>query len=100
MKRYKIQSSNYVDNGKVKDVFYVLYEKKVWWKKEPVWRHCREFTYVSYDSWIGESVRRNTLADAEFYIKEQMLKNDIKGLEPVDIKIYECRDSKLDKILG
>ena len=98
--RYKIQKSSYVRDGKVKDFYYVLYEKKVWWRKEPVWRNCSEFTYSSYDTWSGEWVRRDTLVEAEAYIKEQMLKNDIKGLGPVDIKIYECRDSKLNKILG
>jgi hypothetical protein len=98
--RYKIQKSSYVQDGKVKDLYYVLYKKKVWWKKEPVWRNCREFTYASYDSWLGERVKRDTLTDAEYYIKEQILTDDIKGLGPVDIKIYECRDSKLDKILG
>jgi hypothetical protein len=98
--RYKIQKSSYVRDGNIKDIYCVLYEKKVWWKKEPVWRNCREFNYSSYGSWIGDTVKRNTLVEAEDYIKEQILKNDIEGLEPVDIKIYECRDSKLNKILG
>jgi hypothetical protein len=75
-----------------------MYEKKVWWKKEPVWRYCREHTYVTYDSWRGEPVKRSNLVEAEDYIKIQMkLKNG--DFKDEDIKIYECRDSKLEKIL-
>jgi hypothetical protein len=69
-----------------------------WWKKEPVWRWCREQTYSSYDSWRGSLVSRNTLKEAEDYIKVQMKLNN-GDFKDEDIKIYECRDSKLEKIL-
>jgi len=97
-KRYKIRKHSWVSSDdKINENYYVLYEKKVWWKKEPIWKHCREYTYASYDSWGGERVTRGSIEAAEKYIKLQMIKDD--GLEPEDIKIYECRNSKLEKIL-
>ena len=52
--RYKIVKKSYVYNDKIHNNYYVMYETKVWWKKEPVWKNCKEFTYASYDSWIGD----------------------------------------------
>jgi len=96
--RYKIVKKTYISDDKPVIRYYVMYEKKLWWKKEPVWRYCREHTYVTYDSWIGEPVKRVTLTEAEDYIKVQMkLQNG--DFKDEDIKIYECRDSKLEKIL-
>lgn len=97
--RYKIQKKSYISNDKICDTYYVLYEKKLWWKKTPVWKHCREFTYASYDTFSGEAVQRSTIQEAEDYINSQMKKQN-GDLDPVDIKIYECRDSKLNKILN
>lgn len=96
--RYKVVKKTYISSDKPVNNYYVMYEKKVWWKKEPIWRYCREDTYVTYDSWIGEPVKRSNLVEAEDYIKIQMkLKNG--DFKDEDIKIYECRDSKLEKIL-
>lgn len=96
--RYKVVKKTFVYSESVEELYFVQYEKKVWWKKEPVWRWCRERTYLSYDSWSGEPVSRNTLKEAEDYIKVQMkLQNG--DFKDEDIKIYECRDSKLEKIL-
>ena len=80
-----------------------MYEKKVWWKKEPVWRYCEEFTYEPFDILPGcNPVKRPTLIEAEDYIKIQM-RIDNNEFAPEDIKIYECiqqcRDTKLNKIL-
>ena len=96
--RYKIVKKTYISDDKPVIRYYVMYEKKLWWKKEPVWRYCREHTYVTYDSWIGEPVKRVTLTEAEDYIKVQMKLNN-GDFKDEDIKIYECRDSKLEKIL-
>jgi hypothetical protein len=96
--RFKVVKKTYISDDKPFIKYYVMYEKKVWWKKEPVWRYCREHTYVTYDSWRGEPVKRSNLVEAEDYIKIQMkLKNG--DFKDEDIKIYECRDSKLEKIL-
>jgi len=98
--RYKVVKKTQISHhhkGTITNYF-VMYEKKVWWKKEPVWRYCREFTYASYDSWRGEPVQRGSLVEAEDYIKIQM-RIDNKEFTTEDIKIYECRDSKLNKIL-
>lgn len=96
--RFKVVKKTYISDDKPFIKYYVMYEKKVWWKKEPVWRCCREHTYVTYDSWRGEPVKRSNLVEAEDYIKIQMkLKNG--DFKDEDIKIYECRDSKLEKIL-
>ena len=96
--RYKVVKKTYISNDKPVSNYYVMYEKKVWWKKELVWRYCKEFTYASYDSFSGEPVKRPTLTEAEDYIKIQM-RVDNDEFTPEDIKIYECRDTKLDKIL-
>lgn len=96
--RYKVVKKTYISNDKPVSNYYVMYEKKVWWKKEPVWRYCKEFTYTSYDTFSGEPVKRPTLTEAEDYIKIQM-RVDNDEFAPEDIKIYECRDTKLDKIL-
>ena len=96
--RYKVVKKTYISNDKPVSNYYVMYEKKVWWKKETVWRYCKEFTYASYDSFSGEPVKRHTLTEAEDYIKIQM-RVDNDEFAPEDIKIYECRDVKLDKIL-
>lgn len=98
--RYKVVKKTQISHhhkGAITN-YLVMYEKKVWWKKEPVWRYCRERTYVTQDSWIGEPVQRPTLTEAEDYIKIQM-RIDNKEFTTEDIKIYECRDSKLNKIL-
>ena len=97
--RYKIVKKSYVYNDKIHNNYYVMYETKVWWKKEPVWKYCKEFTYASYDSWIGDPVVRDTLEKAEEYIKLQMRINN-GDFDPEDVKIYECRDSKLNNILN
>jgi hypothetical protein len=96
--RYKVVKKTYISNDKPVSKYYVMYEKKVWWKKEPVWRYCKEFTYASYDTFSGEPVKRSNLVEAEDYIKIQM-RIDNDEFAPEDIKIYECRDTKLDKIL-
>ena len=95
--RYKVVKKTYISNDKPVSNYYVMYEKKVWWKKEPVWRYCKEFTYASYDTFSGEPVKR-PLTEAEDYIKIQM-RVDNDEFAPEDIKIYECRDTKLEKIL-
>jgi len=92
--RYKIVKHYYTHNDKVTELFYVMYEKKVWWKKELVWRRCKENNYD-----YKKNVYRNTLKEAEDYILLQM-KIDNGDFDPEDIKIYECRDSKLNKILS
>lgn len=96
--RYKIVKKTHISDDKPFTKYYVMYEKKLWWKKEPVWKYCREHTYATYDSWIGEPVKRRTLTEAEDYIKVQMKLNN-GDFKDEDIKIYECRDSKLEKIL-
>ena len=96
--RYKVVKKTYINDDKPVSKYYVMYEKKVWWKKEPVWRYCREHTNVTYDSWRGEPVKRSNLVEAEDYIKIQM-RIDNDEFAPEDIKIYECRDTKLNKIL-
>lgn len=96
--RYKVVKKKFVYSENVEERYFIQYEKKVWWKKSPVWRWCREKTYSSYDSWRGEPVSRNTLKEAEDYIKVQVkLQNG--DFKDEDIKVYECRDSKLEKIL-
>ena len=92
--RYKIVKHYHTYYDRVTEYFFVMYEKKVWWKKEPVWRHCKE---SNHDYWI--QVKRGILKEAEDYILLQM-KIDNGDFQPEDIKIYECRDSKLDKILN
>lgn len=92
--RYKIVKHYYTGSDRVTEYFFVMYEKKVWWKKEPVWRHCKESSYDHYNQ-----VKRGTLKEAEDYILLKM-KIDNGDFEPEDIKIYECRDSKLNKILN
>jgi len=92
--RYKIVKKYYHHNDKAKEVFYVMYEKKVWWRKEPVWRYSKEPTYDSSTSFY-----RDTLKEAEDYITMQ-IKIENGDFDPVDIKIYECRYSKLNKILN
>jgi hypothetical protein len=96
--RYKVVKKTQISHhhkGTITNYF-VMYEKKIWCKKEPVWRYCRERT--SYDSWRGEPVQRGSLTEAEDYIKIQM-RIDNEEFTTEDIKIYECRDSKLNKIL-
>ena len=96
--RYKVVKKTYISSDKPVNNYYVMYEKKVWWKKESVWRYCKEFTYASCDTFSGEPVKRSSLTKAEDYIKIQM-RVDNDEFEPEDIKIYECRDTKLNKIL-
>lgn len=97
--RYKIVKEKFRNNSKVHEYYCVMKEVKKWYHRKPVWKHCREFTYASYDSFNGEAVCRSTLKEAEDYIKD-MMKADNENLQPEDIKIYECRDTKLDKILN
>lgn len=97
--RYKIVKKTYISGDKPVNSYYVMYEKKVWWKKEPVWRYCREHTYSSQDSFFGDPVKRCSLTAAEDYINIRM-RIDNNEFTPEDIKIYECRDSKLKKLLG
>lgn len=92
--RYKIVRKEFLYKEQVIDRFHVMYESKAWWRK-PKWKYCREFTYPTYDDWIGEKVVRNTLAEAESYINSQFLK---EKLESEDVRIYETRESKLNKI--
>jgi hypothetical protein len=96
--RYKIVKKTAISNDKPVNLYYVMYEKKVWWKKEPVWRYCREYTYSSQDSFFGDPVKRYSLTEAEDYINIQMRIGN-NEFAPEDVKIYECRDSKLNKIL-
>ena len=92
--RYKIVKHYYTGSDRVLEYFFVMYEKKVWWKKEPVWRHCKEYNHD-----YSTQVKRGILKEAEDYILLQM-KIDNGDFQPEDIKIYECRDSKLNKILN
>ena len=92
--RYKIVKHYYTGSDRVLEYFFVMYEKKVWWKKEPVWRHCKEYNHV-----YSTQVKRGILKEAEDYILLQM-KIDNGDFQPEDIKIYECRDSKLNRILN
>lgn len=92
--RYKVVKETHIYNDKPINDYYVMYEKKVWWKKELVWRYCRENTYNP-----SVPVKRETLLEAENYIKLQ-IRISSGEFNPEDIKIYECRDSKLEKILN
>ena len=96
--RYKIVKKSDIYNHQVSTHYYVMYEKKLWWRKEPIWKYCREETWASYGSWRGVPVKRESLSEAEDWIKLQMKINN-GDFKDEDIKIYECRDSKLDKIL-
>jgi hypothetical protein len=96
--RYKIVKEKQRNESVIHESYYVMKEVKRWYHRKPVWRYCREFTYASYDSWSGEYVRRKTLKEAEDYIRD-MMKADVTDLQPEEIRIYECRDTKLDKIL-
>lgn len=96
--KYKIVRKEYLYKEEVYERFYVMYESMAWWRK-PKWKHCREFTYASYDDWIGEKVIRNTLAEAESYINSLFLQEKLE-LESEDVRIYETRESKLNKILS
>ena len=80
--RYKIVKHYYTGSDRVLEYFFVMYEKKVWWKKEPVWRHCKE---SNHDYSI--QVKRGILKEAEDYILLQM-KIDNGYFQPEDIKIY------------
>ena len=97
--RYKIVKRKFRNSDSVSEWYYVMKEVKKWYHRKPVWKYCREFTYVSYDSFNGEKVCRKTLKEAEDYVNN-MMKADNENLQPEDIKIYECRDTKLDKILN
>ncbi len=97
--RYKIQNEPYVHNNVLYDRYYVLQETKVWWKRKPIWKYVREWTYASMDDWKGCPVRFNTQQEAENFIIQKM-KIDNADLSVKDIKIYECRDIKIDKILN
>lgn len=97
--RYKVVKKTHIYDDKPIYDYYVMYERKVWWKKELVWRYCKEHTYASSDTWLGVPVKRKTLLEAENYIKLQIRINSGE-FNTEDIKIYECRDSKLEKILN
>ena len=88
--RYKIVKKTYIYNGKLNYKYDIMYEKKLWWKKTPVWRECWEH---------DRKVSKDTIQEAEEYISIQIRKNN-GDFDPEDIKIYECRDSKLNKILN
>jgi len=94
--RYKIVRKEYIYKEKVYERFHVMYESKAWWRK-PKWKYCREFTYATYDNWIGDKVVRNTLAEAESYINSLFLE---EKLESEDVRIYETRESKLSRIFS
>lgn len=94
--RYKIVRKEDVFDEKLRERFFVMYEYKPWWSRTTRWGYCRESTYASDDSWKGVPVVRDTLAKAEQYINSRLLE---ENLTQEDVKIYECRDSKLDKIL-
>ena len=95
--RYKVVRKEVIFDEKLEERFYVMKEYKPWWSKTTRWKNCREFTYASHDTLTGEPVVRNTLKEAEKYINAQILAQNLK-IE--DVKIYECRDSKLDKLLN
>lgn len=88
--RYKIVKKTYIYNCKLYYKYDIMYEKKLWWKKTPVWRPCWEH---------DRKVSKDTIQEAEEYISIQIRKNN-GDFDPEDIKIYECRDSKLNKILN
>jgi hypothetical protein len=105
--RYKIQKSDFFHINPATRLsiilteYYVLYEKKLWWKKSLVWRNCKEWKYDSFDGHTNFcNVKRSSLEDAEYYIKSEMLKRDLEEIVPIDVKIYECRDQKIDRILN
>lgn len=97
--RYKIVKNTWRYNDTIQESYSIMKEVKKWYSKKPKWVYCREHTYASYDSWKGEVVTRRTLKDAEDYIKRMLIADDVEE-GTVDIKIYECRDSKLNKILN
>lgn len=94
--RYKIVRKEDVFDEKLRERFFVMCEYKPWWSRTLRWEYCREFTYASMDTMRGEPVVRDTLSKAEQYIKSKLLE---QNLTEEDVRIYECRDSKLDKIL-
>lgn len=94
--RYKIVKKSYIYDDKVYNSYYIMYEKKTWWSKKPVWKYCRE---EDSDSLIGNRVFRDSLQKAEEWVKLQIRK-EMGEFDPEDIKIYECRDSKLNSILN
>lgn len=97
--RYKVVKREVLIDYVPTDRYYVMKEVKRWYHRKPIWKYCKEFTYASYDTWNGERVVRNTLKEAEEYIKKRM-KADNHNSEPQDIKVYECRSSKIDKVLN
>ena len=97
--RYKVVKHLYRSNEKVFENFQVMKEVKKWYSKNTKWVYCREFTYASMDSYRGEIVTRDTLQAAEDYIKDMMRADDLE-FGTTDVRIYECRDSKLNKILN
>lgn len=88
--RYKIVRKEYFSGHELKERFYVMYEHKPWWSKKKVWKNCYEL-YGGYPV-----VYRNTIEEAEQYI-ELLIKS--QSLAEEDVKIYECRGSKIDKVL-
>ena len=97
--KYKIVKKYHKHNDVVSERFYVMKEHKPWWSSKPRWKHCREFTYASYDSWKGERVSRNTLEKAEEYV-DNMIKSDAIPNETQDIKIIEATSIKRERKLN
>lgn len=52
--KYKIVRKEYLYKEEVYERFYVMYESMAWWRK-PKWKHCREFTYASYETQANAS---------------------------------------------
>jgi len=98
MTRYKIVKKTSRNGEDINEYYNILKEVKRWYRSKPTWKYCREFTYASYDSARGERVRRGSLKTAEEYVKNMMNADNI-GNTSQDIKIYECRNSKIDKLL-
>lgn len=88
--RYKIVKEEVLIDYTLTDKYYIMKEVKRWYHRKPVWKYCREY---------GEIVVRNTLKEAEEYVKKRIKADNYKG-EIKDIKIYECRSSKIDKVLN
>jgi hypothetical protein len=97
---YKITKEPSFYNGVVRDKFGIMVERKRLFSKKTKWVYLREFTYASYDTWNGERVYRDTLKEAEDYVKLLLNISDHNLLDKVDVGVYESRDIKLNRILN
>jgi len=91
--RYKIVKKTSRYSEQIREYYNIMKEVKRWYRSKPMWKYCMEYTYDSY-----HRVSRNTLKEAEKYVQNMMNADNI-GNTSQDIKIYECRDSKIDKLL-